>query len=262
MKSEKIVDYVTEYSGNVIGTLAGAGIGAAVAGPPGVIGGALAGKTIEKLFEVIGNEIREKCLSKNERIGEVCLLAQKKIQDNLEKGHLLRDDSFYEGTDVDRSSAEEILEGTIFAAQRENEEKKLLYLANLYANINFDKIISRSMANQLIKIASDITYRQVIIMAIIGKYQLGIVSEPKLRTTDFAGLKGYENVSIAAEIYDLYRRNLIFSKNAIIDSVGFTPSLLTVGGIGALLYNLMELSSVSLDDEIAKSIITMLSDDA
>ena len=260
-KKETLLDSVTEYGGAITSAAVGAGIGAVVAGPVGAIGGALAGKAIEKVFEVIGNEIKERHLSKteNKKIGDVYLAAQLKIQNKLDNGVPLRKDSFYEKTDTDRSSAEEILEGTIFAAQRENEEKKLPYLANLYANINFDETISRPMANQLIKIASDITYRQIIIIAVIGKYQTGQVLSPPLSQEKFTGIQGYENISIASEIYDLYRKSLIFSQNAILDAAGFTPSLLTVGGMGALLFNLMELSLIPLD-EIAQPVIKLLSD--
>lgn len=260
-KKDMILDSVSEYGGAIASAAVGAGIGAVVAGPAGVIGGALAGKAIENVFVVIGNEIKERHLSKteNRKIGDVYSAARLKIQNKLENGIPLRKDSFYEKTDTDRSSAEEILEGTIFAAQRENEEKKLPYLANLYANINFDETISRPMANQLIKIASDITYRQIIIIAVIGKYQTGQICSPSLSQEKFTGIQGYENISVASEIYDLYRRSLIFSQNVILDAAGFTPSLLTVGGVGALLFKLMELSSTPLD-EIAQPVIDLLSD--
>ena len=59
------------------------------------------------------------------------------------------------------------MEGIFFAAQRENEERKLPYLANLYANICFDDAISRPMANQLIKIAASISFRQLAIAKVV-----------------------------------------------------------------------------------------------
>ena len=262
-RNEALVDTVTEYGGTLASAVAGAGIGAVAAGPVGAVAGALAGKLIEKVFEAIGSEIKERHLSKTEdrKIGSVYYSAQVKIQNKLDKGIPLRSDSFYQETATDRSSAEEILEGTLFAAQRESEEKKLPYLANLYANINFDEAISRPMANQLIKIASDITYRQLVIISIIGKYQTGQISQPALSKRSFTGVQGYENISIASEIFDLYRRSLVFSQSAILDAAGFTPSLLTVSGMGALLFNHMELSSIPIDDvEIAQPIISLLSD--
>ena len=260
-KKELFVDSVSEYGGTIASAAVGAGIGGIVAGPAGTMCGAFAGKVIEKVFIAIGDEIKARHLSRVEskKIGDVYLAAQIKIQDKLSSGVPLRNDSFYEETCTDRSSAEEILEGIIFAAQRENEEKKLLYLANLYANINFDKRISRSMANQLIKIASDISYRQLVIISVIGKYQIGQISSPMLKSEEFTEIHGYENISIASEIYDLYRRSLLFSKNVILDTVGFTPSLLTINGMGSLLFELMELSSIKLDED-AKPVMDLLSD--
>ena len=57
-------------------------------------------------------------------------------------------------------------------------------------------------------------------------------------------IRGYEKISIASEIFDLYRRSLVFSESVILDTSGFTPSLLKLAGNGALLHNLMELSAM------------------
>ena len=265
MDEEKntIVDSLTDIGGSVAGALAGAGIGAVIAGPVGIAGGAIAGTAIEKIFQRIGKEIQEKVLSKAEsrKVGTVYSCAREKIESNLNSGKTLRSDDFFLKKINDRSSSEEILEGTIFAAQREHEEKKLPYLANLYANINFDSTINRQMANQLIKVASDITYRQLVILYIIGAYQSHPQLVPKRRDTMFNGIRGYEKISIASEIYDLYRRSLVFSKNVILDTSGFTPSLLEISGNGALIYNLMELSTMHFD-KIADEIVDFLSDNS
>lgn len=257
----KIVDGITDVTGSVAGALAGAGIGAMIAGPAGVAGGALAGTAIEKVFQCIGKEIQERFLSKSEskKIGTVYSCAREKIEINLNSGKVLRNDNFFSKKTNDRSSSEEILEGTIFAAQREHEEKKLPYLANLYANINFDSTINRQMANQLIKIASNITYRQIVILCVVGSYQTNRITTPKRRESTFSGIGGYDKISIASEIFDLYQSSLLFSKSAILDAAGFVPAQLEVSGNGALLYNLMELFTMPLD-EIAKEVIDFLSD--
>lgn len=57
---------------------------------------------------------------------------------------------------------------------------------------------------------------------------------------------GLNNVSIASDIFDLYRKSLIFSLNAMLDAAGINPSTLTLGGYGVLLYNLMELPRIPL----------------
>ena len=262
-EKNKIVDEFADIGGSVAGALAGAGIGAVIAGPVGIAGGAIAGTAIEKVIQRIGKEIQEKFLSKAEsrKIETVYSCAKEKIESNLKNRKALRNDDFFSKMIDDRSSSEEILEGTIFAAQREHEEKKLPYLANLYANINFDSTINRQMANQLIKIASDITYRQIVILYVIGSYQTNPQLVPKRRDRIFEGIQGYEKISIASEILDLYRRSLVFSENVILDKGGFTPSLLKLAGNGAFLYNLMELSTMQFD-KIAQDIVNLLSDNS
>lgn len=237
-KKEKIIDTATDVGSSAAGAATGAGIGVLVAGPVGAIGGAIAGTAIEKVIQVIGTEIKERCLSKSEnrKIGTVYEKAKEKINDALKSGKKLREDDFFDASIDGRSSSEEILEGTLFAAQRESEEKKLPYLANLYANINFDKTIDRAMANQLIKVAEDLTYRQLVILYIIGAYQTHTIWAPERRKTAFRGISSYQNISIASEIFDLYRKSLLFSKDAMLDAAGINPSILEISGIGALLY--------------------------
>lgn len=163
MKKEERINTISEVSGSAAGAAVGAVIGSAVAGPVGAIGGAVTGNIVERIFSWAGNEISNRLLSKQEekRITNVMDLAKKKIENNFADNKKLRDDDFFDQVN-DRSTAEEILEGTLLVAQKEYEERKLPYIANLYANIAFDKNISREMADTLIKISSDLTYSVVI----------------------------------------------------------------------------------------------------
>ena len=257
---DKVIDTVTDVGGSAVGALVGAGIGTVVAGPGGAAGGAIAGTLIERAIQWAGSEIKERKLSKSEdkKVGSVYMGAISKINANLIEGRCLRSDDFYEESYDNRSTAEEVLEGTLFAAQREAEEKKLPYMANLYANINFDNTITRSMANQLVKIASDITYRQLVILSVVGKCNYGITELP-LREQAFRGFDNYSDMSIAAEIFDLYRSSLIISSTAILDAASFTPSLLVMNGMGELLFTHMELSTMPTD-EITAQVISFLTD--
>lgn len=257
---KKAIETAVDLGGSTAGALVGAGIGAAVAGPVGVAGGAFAATAVEKLIQWAGKEIKERQLSKseNKKIGTVYSCAIDVINRKLSMGDSLREDDFYLDSVDQRSSAEEILEATLFAAQRECEEKKLPYMANLYANINFEPSIDRQVANQLLKIASELTYRQLVIIAVIKAYEIEHITEPSRLDTSFKGLKGLQSVSIASEIFDLYSRSMLFSKTAILDAAGFTPSLLEVRGIGEALFELMELLPLANDD-VAFSIIALLS---
>ena len=261
-RKEKIIDTTAEYGGAAVGAAIGAGIGTVVAGPIGAVGGSLLGTAVEKAFVWAGNEIKNRCfsISENRKIGSVYDVAMQNISQKLSAGLSLRTDNFYYAEIGDRSSAEEVVEGTLFVAQRENEEKKLPYLANLYANINFDETISRPMANQLIKIASVISFRQLVILSVIGKSHYGILNV-SLRDNAFRGFENYEDMSIAAEIFDLYRMSLIISRSAILDAASFVPSLLVLNGMGQLLYSHMELFNIPLDDT-TQSIIRFLTNDS
>lgn len=242
-------EILEEFAEEAISEGVGAVIGELVAGPVGAVGGAVLGNATGKVFKKIAGEIRERYLSKNEnkRINSVISGAEEKIKNNLKSGKELRTDNFFAENYSKRSTAEEILEGILLVAQREYEERKLPYLSNLYANIAFDKAVNRSMANQLLKISSDITFRQIIIIRIIGLFQTSGVADTRIKQA-YKNLSGYNVISVASEIYDLYQRSIVFSEEAILDAIGINPSKLTLGGYGAMLYNLMELHAMPLDE--------------
>lgn len=246
MENKQRINTISEMSGSAVGAAVGSEIGSAVAGPIGAIAGSVAGNIIEKVFVWAGNEISTRLLSRQEekRIVNVMDLAKKKIESNLANDKKLRDDDFFDQIS-DRSTAEEILEGTLLVAQKEYEERKLQYIANLYANIAFNKDISREIADRLIKISSELTYRQLMIMSAVGFSQIAGIQRKK---EAYKVVQGLNNVSIASEIFDLYRKSLIFSSEVILDAGGINPSKLTLGGYGALLYNLMELPRIPFSD--------------
>lgn len=256
MKKREQVNAISELSGSAIGAAVGFGIGSVAVGPVGAMGGAVAGELVEKVFSWAGTEISNRLLSKREtkRVTTVMELAKQKIQSNLTDGKKLRDDEFFD-KDNDRSTAEEILEGTLFAAQKEYEERKLPYVANLYANIAFDKEINREMADKLIKLSVDLTYRQLIIINVLGFAQS---TGAKRKMDAYKEVNGANNVSIASEIFELYIKSVIFSSEAIVDAAGVNPSKLQLSGYGAWLYNLMELAKMPLSDNCTADIVKFL----
>lgn len=259
-KKEHTVDAVVEYGGSAASSVMGAIVGSTVAGPVGVIGGALAGTLIENIAKKIGKEIKERVLSEAEerKINTVFGAACNSISDKLNSGHELRNDDFFDEVDMDRSTAEEIFEGILFAAQRESEEKKIKYFAKLYANIAFDSAISRPIANQLIKIAEQLTYRQIVILHVIGTHQM-VPEAYAFKNTMYKSVSGLVNVTIASEVFELYRMSLLSSKDAILDCAGINPSALTITGYGALLFNLMELSKIETDDNLIRMLAEIVS---
>lgn len=61
-------------------------------------------------------------------------------------------------------------------------------------------------------------------------------------------VSGLMNVSIASDIVILYHKTLIHSSTIILDAANINPSLLTLIGRGALLFQLMELDKTEIDD--------------
>lgn len=257
-KSE-IVDSAAEYGGAIAGSVVGSAMGLAVAGPAGAIGGAAAGALIEKAFAQMGKEIKKRLLSPSEerRTGNVLSLASELIEEKMSQGEQLRDDGFFQDEGRDRSSAEEVLEGTLLAAQREFEERKVVYLARMYANIAFSPIISKQIADYLIKIVERLSYRQLVILHVIGGNQLvrhTFGGKGIFQTEAYLTVSGIENVTIATEVFDLYRMSLLSSSSVIFDSAGINPSALSISGYGAHLYNMMELSHLEPAPDLEKMI--------
>ena len=239
---EKLVGGTVAYAGAAAASGVGEMVGAAIGGPGGAVVGAIVGTAIEKVFHHTGKEITERMLSpaENRKVETAYTVAQTAIAQKLEAGKTLRDDGFFEEDENGRSDAEEILEGTLFAAQREFEEKKIKLLGTMYANLAFDETVSKPIANYLIKLAERMTYRQILILQSVGIAQQTKPCMP-LKQTAYREIQGIENVAIATELFELYRMGILHSSAAILDCAGINPAALSVGGYGAHLFNLMEL---------------------
>lgn len=251
MENNKIGNDISEVSISVVETAISTGISLAMGGLTGTMSGALAGSIVTQILKNLRDEFVSRHLSRkeNSRVNAVIDQAQIFITQKLENGQSVREDDFFKSDGDNISSAEELLEATLVSAQREYEERKLPYLAKLYANIVFDSSISRPIANYLIKLSSEISYRQIIIIQMIG-YAQKIADSLEIRENRTSGIvEGLENVAIATEIYDLYRKGIIFSKQIILDVVAVNPINLELGGYGALIYNLMELDQFSEGNE-------------
>lgn len=263
--SKKIIETTAEYGGIAAGAAIGSAIGTAIAGPAGSVLGALAGTGLEKAFTWAGKEIKERCLStaENRKIGTVYELAKNKIEENLNAGKHLRTDEFMKYEAKNRPAYEELLESTLFVAQRECEEKKLKYIANLYANINFEiphrweMNIDSQAANKLMKIVSELSYREIAILSVIGRYQNGSLTKPPRRENIFHNINQQKNY-IASEVFDLYCRGLVYSDEIILYAGAMNPQKLNLNGYGAALFNLMELSTMP-EDNVIDDVISFMS---
>lgn len=235
-----------ETGSEIVGGLGGAAIGLLIAGPGGALAGAVGGPLLTKTIKRIGSEIQNRVLGKREeiRVGATLSYALAKIKDNLDKGKTLREDGFF-NNETNRSDADEILEGTLLSAQKEYEEKKIPFMANLFANIAFNPNIDKGNANHLIKLANTLSYRQLCLINIFTNK-----SNFPLRSTDYTANPTVliPVISILHEIFELYTVGLINCESVIFGLTNINPSKMKVEGAGEGLYVLMELNSISNDE--------------
>src|SRR5437016_14366254 len=101
------------------------------------LGGAVAGGALAPIigvgFRRAATDLAERLLGDRERlrVGAVIALTSDEIRQRLDNGELHRRDDFLDQSGGRRSTAEEIAEGVLLAAQREYEESKLPLLAKL-----------------------------------------------------------------------------------------------------------------------------------
>ena len=260
-KKGKVIEAVTNIIGNSAGEVVGSGVGVAIAGPGGAVLGGAIGGAIQSVFSWAGNEIQERFLSKQEkkRVSQVFDLAQKKIIENKYAGKQFRESVFFETHEASRSTAEELLEGVLLTAQREYEERKIPYIANLYANICFDPEISLPVANSLIKFSGELSYQELSILHCISILQ----TVPTIKRRDeYQSVQGLDNVNIATSTFKLYREGLIHTTNSnvILSAGGINPKTLKIEGIGRFLYTRMELVYMP-HDEMMHKIFNFFSDE-
>lgn len=251
-------EIIAGAAGDVIGFL----IGGLIGGTGGAAIGGAAAPIIGLTFSKVAKEIKARLLGHREevRIGATFTYAVVKIRENITNGQQIRQDGFFQEQPDQRAAAEEILEGILLVAQREHEEKKLLFYANLVANIAFHPEISRAEANLLIRLGERLSYRQICLLKLFMDKNRFRLRQENYR--NFGNL-GEARVSLLQEIYDLYsqriidiRLDLVFGQTLpYLEDI--IPGQLNVQAIGTRLYHLMELSRIESED--LQQIATLLS---
>ena len=131
-------------------------------------------------------------------------------------------------------------------SQKEPEEMKLRYMAHLLSNLAFDSGISVNMAHQLTKAAEALTYRQLCILRLSSERdQFALRDEDYREHGDFSR----ELLQVLYEYFDLYSRGLVnFGGDVAFGPSDVVPGKTVVQGLGAELFNLMQLWEVPMDD--------------
>ena len=233
---------------SIAGGAFGGAIGFLVGGPAGAIAAGAAGSAAGEALRHIGDEVSRRALAPREamRVGGVLGLAASTIQKRLDDGEQIRDDGFFDENETERSDAEEFAESVLTKSQREPEEKKLRYMANLLSNVSFDKSVSIAFAQQLTKIAEQLTYRQLCLLKLAAHAQANPV-----RSTNYTSETSFplELRQLLYELMDLFHRGLIHNGPAHPLSIkDLVPKQLGVHGVGADLFNLMNLHEIPDED--------------
>lgn len=237
--AEEIIDIGSEIAGGVTTTAAGL----LIAGPAGALAGAAGGPLVIRALRWAGREARERLLSQREqvRLGGALAFAAEEIKARLDEGHELRDDGFFtDEVTPGRTTAQEVLEGTLVAAERSYEENKIKYLGKLYGSIAFDSHIDRATANYLLTVGNELTWNQYVLLNVLSQNHEGALG---LRDSMFPPEGQAGLVQLAHEIYDLAQRAFLSQRRpnqaqgeVVLNPVQLAPAYLRVQGGGSMFF--------------------------
>jgi hypothetical protein len=222
-------------------------------------------------------EMADRMLSNSEkaRIGAAGSFAISLVRERLMNGDKLRnDDFFFSNNENYRSNAEEIFEGVLLKCKAEHQERKIKYISSIFANVAFTNA-SISEANQVLKIAENLTHRQLCILSVIRTLMVNRDLIRVLRNTS-ENSPNSSYIYILQETMELFQMGLIFqifpsdNEDSVTEerydeallSNDFTPLMswdqifpsgLVLSSIGMSCYSLMNLSDIStyeLDETI------------
>jgi len=162
--SDDALSHLLGLGNELVSGVAGAAAGLSIAGPPGAFAGAVGGPVLKRVLDAVAGEIARWRLGPRElqRTGAVFRLTLGEIQRELDSGRGVRQDNFFSlgSAGVGRTSADEVLEALLLAAQRDPEERKIPYYARLMKNVAFSEAIGVYDAHNLMRLLKDLNYRQ------------------------------------------------------------------------------------------------------
>ncbi|MBZ5623209.1 MAG: hypothetical protein LAQ69_31485 [Acidobacteriia bacterium] len=239
----------------IAGGAAGAAAGLMVAGPVGALIGGVGGPVLTNVLKKLGAEVHRRLLGPREqqRVGAVVAFAVERIKQRLDSGEEVRSDGFFHPGSEGRPAAEEVYEGVILAVQREHEEKKLPFMGNLMANLAFQKDIDRPYANYLVRLADNLSYRQLCLLLLFA-----LKDKSMLRASDYRSVPSFSPalIGVLQEALELDQRGLTGSGSAAFGPSDINPAKSTTQGAGVSLLLLMELQKLPPQD--TQSLIAIL----
>lgn len=234
----------TAATGSLIGFILGNSEGAAA----GAALGSLLGSGV-KAFTDLANRV----MSEREqiRLAKSAYYTSIKIKENVAAARSLRQDGFFDETEIGRSTADEIFEGVLLKCKNEHREKKLPFLCNIAANAPFVNTSSDQL-HYLIGVAETITYRQLCFVALVGRKDEFNFDTKLLRPGKLEEAKISKNECqfILRELYQLgpYTHSLLDYENFAGTTTYEHGGAVRLTEIGSVAFELMGLKAVPQTD--------------
>jgi hypothetical protein len=252
MSNNDKVKSIIQAGSEIAGAAVGGALGFIAGGPAPAAGAAVVGVTLTRVL----GDVSSRFLSRREttRVGGVAAIAASIIDERLRRGDELRSDGFFEASNTnERSPADEIFEGTLLAAKNSHEEKKLLHLGVLFANVAFSQDCPPEEANFHIKMAESLTYSQFVLLRLFA-----FKDNPfNLRQQDYRACTQttYATISLLHSIQELCALNLAIMQrpsepnHTIVIGINIiSPSHMQLAVGGERLHNLLGLQVVEDKD--------------
>lgn len=157
-EGDERVKRLIDGGADLAGAVGGVG-GTAVGGP---LVGAAVGVAIKQAVTAVGRLFSRR---EEERIGAAILTIEDDTRARQARGERPRNDGFFDERGGLRPEAEELLEGVLRQAAASHEERKVPLLAHLFSSVAHDESVRSDDAMYLVRLASELTYRQFVILS-------------------------------------------------------------------------------------------------
>ncbi|WMN84087.1 hypothetical protein [Vibrio parahaemolyticus] len=239
------------YGGNLAGAAVGGALSFVSGSPVGAAVGAALGAGISHVFTSIGSDLHDSYLSPKEqqRIGAAAAISLEEVRARLEAGHVPREDGFFEGSDIKRSDAEDLLEGMLLKSKASFEERKVPFAGWFYSNLIFRDDVDLNRASYFLQVFEKLTYRQLCLINIFSR--IG----NNLRATALSGTNATPEIwGILQEVQNLKDINFVYQgdenqKSQIVWGLGaLIPAWIYNTNLGHTFYDLFNLKEIPEQD--------------
>jgi hypothetical protein len=91
------------------------------------------------------------------------------VANHDERGDAARNDEFFVAPDGGAPWGGELFEAAMKAAARDHESRKALHLGRFWANVAYAQDVDVASAGYLLRVASGLTYRQLVLLALFSR---------------------------------------------------------------------------------------------